>query len=133
MRDIFRSPREAIAYMYAARRGPSIRGMPTDDAPREQHDKWTHVIISAIIYGPADADCCAIEYDSPEEAELIRWATERGAPRTSAVLRIERHMRRRLRELEMMPSQKAVDMIKQMCQVIGPDGIARLGFLKGKQ
>lgn len=97
---IFGSPRQAIAHLYAHRRGPTLARPRYHDAPGETgRSPWTGVLIGALLYGP---DGCGITPGSDDDRELQQWASNPGSDRSSLVLRVERRMRRLLRDHGLM-------------------------------
>lgn len=96
---MFRSPREALGYMYAAERGPGLARLNLGKGPRDTgRTAWDHVLIAAMLRGPTDTGCCGVGRDSALDLELRLWATQPGQPRSLAVRRIERVMRRLMRD-----------------------------------
>lgn len=99
----FGSPREALAYLYAAQRGPQLARPKYHDAPPStDRSCWDHVEIGAMLYGPRRAGLCGVPQGSSLDLELRQWATERGTPRSAQVRAIERRMRDVLRRAGLM-------------------------------
>lgn len=95
---IFGSPRQALAYLYAAQRGPQLAQPRYHDAPPStDRSCWDHVEIGALLYGPRRTGGCGVVQGSPLDVELRTWATERGTGRSDQVRAIERRMRGLLR------------------------------------
>lgn len=96
---MFGSPRQAIAYMVAAQRGPAMARPRLDNTPRSTgRSGWDHALISTLLYGPQEQGGCGVVRDSPLDHELRAWATTKGHPRTREVEAVEKRLRRRLRE-----------------------------------
>lgn len=95
---IFGSPRQALAYLYAHHRGPTIARPKYHDAPRgtgRQH--WDGALVGAILYGPRSTGGCGVERGGPLDRELKRWASTPGAVRTHEIRSVDRRMRAVLR------------------------------------
>lgn len=103
---IFRSPRQALAYLFAAQRGPGLARPKWHDAPRTTgNHHLDHVEIGAMLYGPRRTGGCGIVMGSKLEADLREWATERGVHRSDQVLAIERRLRCILRAHGVLPQR----------------------------
>lgn len=119
---IFASPRQAIAYLYAHHRGPTLARPKWNDAPGDtSRSHWDGSMIGAMLRGPRDLGGCGVEPDSPLDLELRHWATTAGAPRSEAVRAIERRMRAILRAHGVMPVRRRIAAVRQW---VDPDGAA---------
>lgn len=87
----YRSPREAIAFAAAKRRGPAARRQRWDDS----HGSYTPTEAAEVVF--ALLTQCGAPPDSPARAAVMRWACAKG-DRTATVSRVERAMRNAMGE-----------------------------------
>jgi len=82
----YRSPREAIAFAVAKRRGPAARRPRWDDT----HGSYTPPEAAEVVF--ALLTSCGAPPDTEDREAVIRWACRKG-DKTAAVARVERAMR----------------------------------------
>lgn len=125
---IYGSPRQALAYLYAHHRGPSIARPRYHDAPPDTgRSHLDGPLVGALLYGPRSTGGCAIVPGSPEDLELRQWATSPGGERTSLVLAVERRMRASLRAHGLLLSRRRPPPVRHW---VDPEG-ATWGRLSG--
>ena len=130
---IVSSPRQAIAYLYAHHRGPTLARPKWHDAPGDtSRSHWDGSLIGAMLRGPrvlsgamlrdpSNVGGCGVEPDSPLDLELRHWATTAGVPRSEAVRAVERRMRAILRAHGVMPARRRIAAVRRW---VDPDGAA---------
>jgi hypothetical protein len=103
------SPRQALAYLYAHHRGPTLARPKYHDAPGgtgRQH--WDGALIGAMLYGPRETGGCGVERGGPLDRELQRWASTADGTRTDDVLAVERRLRAILRQHGILAERRRV-------------------------
>lgn len=115
---IFGSPRQALAYLYAHHRGPTLARPRYDDAPGDTgRSHWDGPAVGALLYGPRETGGCGIVPGGEDDLELRRWATTRdldsAALRTLLVLRVERRLRAALRHHGMMTTRRQLARVRR--------------------
>ena len=116
------SPRQALAYLYAHHRGPTLARPKYHDAPGgtgRQH--WDGALIGAMLYGPRETGGCGVERGGPLDRELQRWASTPGAERTDDIRAIDRRMRAILRAHGMLVVRRKLTPVHRW---VDPDGAA---------
>lgn len=116
------SPRQALAYLYAHHRGPTLARPKYHDAPGgtgRQH--WDGALIGAMLYGPRETGGCGVERGGPLDRELQRWASTPGAVRTNAIRAVDRKMREILRDHKMLKEHGEIHPGRRW---VDPDGAA---------
>lgn len=115
---IFGSPRQALAYLYAHHRGPTLARPKYHDAPGETgRSHWDGSVVGAMLYGPRETGGCGIVPGSDDDLELRRWATTRDldatALRSAAVVRVERRLRAALRAHGLMTVRRKLARVRR--------------------
>lgn len=125
---IFHSPRQALAYLFAAQRGPGLARPSYGIVPRDTgRHHFDHVELGAYLYGPRKLGMCGVTMGSPLDIELREWATERGVHRTDQVRAIERRLRCLLRAHGVMPVRRRFKAHRYDCQDGSPQ-LRAIGF-----
>jgi len=132
---IFHSPRQALAYLFAAQRGPGLARPSYGIVPRDTgRHHFDHVELGAYLYGPRKLGMCGVTMGSPLDIELREWATERGVHRTDQVRAIERRLRCLLRAHGVMPVRRRFRCVRvptgQVAETTGQErtSVLALGF-----
>lgn len=103
MSALWGSARQALGYMYSARRGPSLRQPRYTDAPGTTgHGKWDHVLVAALLYGdpdtPGGETGLGVEPGSELDEALWTWALDRTASAGPEVLEVVAGLTRLMEE-----------------------------------
>lgn len=129
------SPRQALAYLFAAQQGPGMARPKHHDAPTRDTGRshWDHVMVGAMLYGRRILGNCGVVQGSHLDAKLRLWATQRGAiERDDQILAIERRMRALLRAHGMMATQRRFRARRELDTGDGTPTLRAIGFDAGE-
>lgn len=101
MSDLWNSARQALGYMYSAKRGPTMRRPRWNDASASTgHGKWDHVLVGALLYGGLE-----VEPGSELDEEIWTWALDREAVASPRVRDIVQRLTQLMDEHDMLADQ----------------------------
>ncbi len=125
---IFGSPRQALAYMLAHHRGPSLARPKYHDAPGDTgRSHWDGPMIGALLYGPriptepGASPGCGVERGSDLDRAIQKWATTAYTDPPPEVLAVERRMRAIMHAQGMLRERRRVVSVRRW---VDPDGAA---------
>lgn len=127
---IFHSPRQALAYLFAAQRGPGMARPSYGRVPRDTgRHHFDHVELGAYLYGPRNKGMCGVVMGSHLDTALREWATERGTHRSDQVRAIERRLRCLLRAHGVMPVRRRFQCVRVPTGQVDETGQERTSVL----
>lgn len=138
----FGSPRQALAYLYAHHRGPTLARPRYHDAPPETgRSHWDASAVGVLLYGLRELGNCGIAKGSALDLRLRAWATASHLPtcpgppsvkkcdcgeRTAEVLNAERRLRFAMRAARMLRERPR---IPRVARYVEPDGAVSVRLL----
>lgn len=116
----FSSPRQALAYLYAHHRGPTLARPKYHDAPGDTgRSHWDGPIVGALLYGPRETGGCGVVPGGPVDLELRAWVSSASADRVGSVWLIERRLRACLRAAGILIERPRVPRVRRWTDADG--------------
>lgn len=117
---IFGSPRQALAYLYAHHRGPTLARPKYHDAPGETgRSHWDASTVGALLYGPREGGGCGVVPGGELDMLLRRWATSEYREPEGPIPAIERRLRAAMRAAGMVRARVTVPRTRRHVEADG--------------